>query len=466
MVYRQRLGGNRLTEGDVNTSPNRSAWQQKHLSDETRALLARDEKVFLRQSLSTPCLDVLEVAHASKILDTDGREFLDFHGNSVHQLGHGHPKVIEAMQEALAKLPFSPRRYTNRYAIELAETLVDRAPLGLAGRSKVLLTPGATSAIGMALKLARFATGRFKTVSMWDSFHGASMDALSVGGEALFREGLGPLLPGAEHVPPADPARCILRPDGDCRACDLACARYLDYVLEKEGDVACVVAEPLRCTTVNLPPEDYWQAVRRSCDRHGALLILDETALCLGRTGKLFACEHFGATPDMVVLGKGLGGGSFPLAALIAQEDLDLAPQTALGHYTHEKSSVGSAAALAAFKVLDEEELLPRAAELGARALARLAEFSERDPIAPIAPIVGPARGLGLALGLDVLGTGETSSTDLADALLYACLSRGLSFKVSGGDTLTLTPPLTISDAELDRALDILSESLAATASA
>src|SRR6185295_12090509 len=133
------------------------------------------------------------------------------------------------------------------------------------------------------------------------------------------------------------------------------CAEYIDYVLGKEEDVAAVVIETIRSTDVVVPPKDYYRAVREACDRHGALLILDEVPICLGRTGTMFAFEHFGIVPDMVVLGKGLGGAVFPMAALIARRDLDIAGDRALGHYTHEKSSVGCAAALATLEVIESE---------------------------------------------------------------------------------------------------------------
>jgi 4-aminobutyrate aminotransferase len=310
----------------------------------------------------------------------------------------------------------------------------------------------------MALKLARVATGRFKTVSMWDAFHGASLDACSVGGEPLFRSGIGPLLPGTEHVPPPDPYRCVLRPRSGCADCDLACARYLEYVLEKEGDVAAVVAEPLRCTTVNLPPPGYWPAVRAACDRHGALLVLDETATCLGRTGRMFACEHFGADPDILVLGKGLGGGIMPLAAIVADPALDLAGNLALGHYTHEKNPTACAAGLAMLDVLREEELVQRAARLGRYGLDRLEAMAGRHGL------IGQVRGLGLSLAVELVRDRATrdKASDQADAVMYHCLDHGLSFKTSHGNVLTLTPPLTIAEPDLDRALDILDQALAA----
>lgn len=439
-------------EGDANTSPRRAAWRAG-LSQQTRDLLDRDEKVFLRQSLSTPCLDALSGCVGSTLTTCDGRELLDFHGNSLHQAGHAHPEVVAAIKAQLDAMAFCPRRFTNEPAVRLAEALVALAPGRL---GKVLFAPGGTLAVGMALKIARLATGRFKTVSMWDAFHGASLDACSVGGEALFRSRIGPLLPGTEHVPPPDPYRCVLRPAG-CDGCDLACARYLDYVLEKEGDVGAVVAEPLRCTTVNVPPPGYWPAVRAACDRHGALLILDETATCLGRTGKIFACQHFGADPDLLVCGKGLGGGVMPLAAVLADPALDVGADLALGHYTHEKNPTACAAGLAMLEILRRDDLAGRAERLGAKALARLRGLAEHFPI------IGEVRGLGLSLAVELVRdrTTKEKASDEADAVLYACLERGLAFKTSHGNVLTLTPPLTISETDLDRALDILQHALA-----
>ena len=204
--------------------------------------------------------------------------------------------------------------------------------------NKSLFCPGGAEAIGIAIKLARLATGRHKTISMWDAFHGATLDTISLGGEAIFRQGMGPLMPGTEHVPPADEYRCVFG-CADRGGCDLVCARYVEYVLEKEGDVAAVVAEPIRSTPY-IPKPEYWQTIRRACDRHGALLIFDEIPHALGRTGRMFTFENFGVVPDMVVIGKGLGGGVLPLAAVIAREELDVAADRALGHYTHEKNPV------------------------------------------------------------------------------------------------------------------------------
>lgn len=444
-------------EGDVNLSPRRRQWRER-LGAKTRALLAKDEQVFLRQSLSTPCLNALASVEGARLVDMDGREYLDFHGNSVHQLGYNHPVVAEAIRQQMDTLSFCPRRYANRPAVALAKALVRLAPF--AG-GKVLFAPGGTTAVGMALKLARHATGRFKTISFWDSFHGASLDAISIGGEALFRTNAGPLLPGALHVLPPEPGNCARHPDGgkgDCTGCDLLCARHIEYVMEHEGDVAAVIAEPLRCTAVNVPPPGFWPAVRKICDRHGALLIFDETAICLGRTGRMFGCEHFGVQPDILILGKGLGGGMLPMAAMIAKNGLDVAADYALGHYTHEKSPLGAAAGLAVISVLESEGLVIRSRTLGASFLERLKMICQNEKLAPF---VQDIRGLGLSLAIELRHPkGIAAARELADTVMYGCLERGLSFKTSHGVILTLTPPLTIDRTDLNAAADIIEAAL------
>lgn len=222
----EKLGGFR-SEGDVNISPRRVAWQAEALDDETRALLEEDARYFLHQSLSTPCLNALRACEGIYIEDLQGRRYMDFHGNNVHQVGFGNPEVVAAVKAQLDELSFCTRRYTNRAAVDLAKKLAQIAPGDL---NKVLFCPGGTSAVGIALKLARVATGRYKTISMWGSFHGASLDAISIGGQALFRHGVGPLLPGAEHAPPPDEYRCLWG-CGERGGCDLQCARYIEYVL-------------------------------------------------------------------------------------------------------------------------------------------------------------------------------------------------------------------------------------------
>jgi 4-aminobutyrate aminotransferase len=435
-------------EGDVNLSAHRKAWQAGHVSVASRALLEADARYFLHQSLSTPCLESLAEAEGVYLVDLEGRRYIDFHGNNVHQVGYRNPRVLAAIRAALDTLPFSPRRFTNQYAVDLARRLTELAPGDL---NKVLFAPGGAEAIGMALKLARLATGRHKTVSMWDAFHGASLDAISIGGEAVFRKGMGPLLPGTEHAPPCDPHACLYGCGGTCNA---RCADYIEYVLAKEEDVAAVIVETVRCTDVQIPPVEYYRRLRASCDRHGALLILDEIPIGLGRTGRMYAFEHYGIVPDMVVIGKGLGGAVWPMAALIVREHLDVAGQQALGHYTHEKSSVGCAAALATLDCLELDGLLQRAEAIGARVTQRLGRLRQR------LPLIHEIRCIGALIGVELVHADGTPARDEAERVMYACLSGGLSFKVGQGNVLNLSPPLIISDQQLDRALDILEQAL------
>ncbi len=186
------------SEGDINLGEGRTRWWAGQRED-VQAGLAEDSRYFLHQALSTPCLDLLERAQGSWLTSVSGKRYLDFHGNSVHQLGHGHPRVVAAVQQQLAALPFAPRRYTHQVAIDCARTLAELAPGDL---NRVLFAPGGSEVVGIALKLARFITGNSKVVSLWDAFHGASLDAISVGGEACFRAGMGPLMAGVERIPP------------------------------------------------------------------------------------------------------------------------------------------------------------------------------------------------------------------------------------------------------------------------
>ncbi|MDE2827634.1 MAG: aspartate aminotransferase family protein [Bacteroidota bacterium] len=438
-----------LTEGDLNVSRRRSRWMAEHIDGSTRTLIEQDAQFFLHQSLSTPCLNVLRACEGASIEDWESRSILDFHGNAVHQVGYRHPSVIKAVIQQLETLPFCPRRYTNEPAIALAGKLAELAP-GTLG--KVLFAPGGALAMGMAMKLARMATGRFKTISMWDSFHGASLDTISIGGEALFRQDIGPLLPGTHHVPPPNTVGCPF----DCGdTCSLKCADYLDYVLEKEGDIGVVIAETVRSTPF-FPPREYWQKVRAACDRHGALLILDEIPHALGRTGRFFTCEHYDIEPDMIVIGKGLGGGIFPLAALIAREQLDIAGDRALGHYTHEKSPVGCAAALATISVIEEEGLLEHVRDLGDWTLGQLRAMQKRQPV------IKRVEGMGLMIGVTVGDGGK--SVALAEDIMYRALASGLNFKLTMGTTIQLMPALTITQEQMQHALNILEMSIAAAA--
>ena len=440
------------TEGEANTSVARAEWAARATDAKTRDLLDRDANAFLHQALSSPCASTIAKAEGIWIEDTAGRRFMDFHGNSVHHIGYGHPRLIAAIKDQLDTLPFSPRRFTNDVSVALAERLGDIAPGDL---NKVLFTTGGSDANEVALRLARAATGRFKTLSFWDSFHGAGFGAASVGGEATFRSHIaGPLLPGAEHVAPFNCYRCAYGHSGP-DTCGLPCAGMVDYVLAKEGDIAAVIAEPMRAVPI-VPPPGYWKSVRAACHRHGALLIFDEIPTGLGKTGRMFAFEHDDVIPDIVTLGKALGGGIMPIAAVIARHDLDVAGDFAIGHYTHEKNPVTARAALTTLDIIADENLYERAAELGTYAIDRLSDLIGHHPN------VGKISGRGLMIGVDLVVDRDNRepAIELAEKVYYRCLENGLSFKISAGSVLTLSPPLTISRSDLERALSIVAQAL------
>lgn len=432
------------SESDVNISPRRAEWAARSHDAPTRELLERDSKAFLHQSVSTPCLDAIAKADGIWIEDVAGRRFMDFHGNNVHHIGYGHPRLKRAIAEQMDTLPFAPRRFACEPAVALAEKLADITPEGL---SKVLFATGGSDAVEIALKLARLATGRYKTISFWDSFHGAGFGASSVGGEELFRSpAFGPLLPGTHHV----------HPFGSDEYDDpLGPAHAIAEILEREGDIAAVIAEPVRATTAHLPPPGFWKAVREACEAHGALLIFDEIPAGLGKTGHMFATHAEGVTPDIIVVGKSLGGGIVPIASVICRAELDVAGDFAIGHYTHEKNPVLARAALTTIQIIEDEELVENAASVGARAMERMQEMQERHPL------ISDVRGRGLLLGIELRDPdiGEPAN-DTAEAVMYAALDRGLSFKTAMGNILSLTPPLITTNEHMDRALDIIGEAL------
>ncbi|EHR1108245.1 aspartate aminotransferase family protein [Vibrio parahaemolyticus] len=439
------------SEGDVNTTPARQAWNASMDDERTQVLLKRDSEVFLHQAMSTPCLDTLEAAEGIYIQDATGKKYMDFHGNNVHQLGYGHPHVIKRVQEQIAKLPFSPRRFTNETAIECAEKLTQICGGEL---NRVLFAPGGTSAVGMALKLARHITGNYKVVSLWDSFHGASLDAISVGGEACFRQGMGPLMAGVERIPPAVSYRGAF-PVAD--GSDVHYADYLEYVIEKEGGVGAFIAEAVRNTDVQVPSKAYWKRIREICDKHNVMLIIDDIPNGMGRSGEWFTYQAYDIEPDMLCIGKGLGGGLVPIAAMVTKDKYNTAEQISMGHYTHEKSPIGCAAALATMEAIEQDGLLNKAKADSQFMREKLLEMKAKYPV------IGDVRGIGMLWGIELVTDHESKARayDEAEAVLYQCLNNGVSLKVSQGNVIQLSPPLIITREQLTEALAIFEEAIA-----
>ncbi len=418
-------------------------WQIEGRGAANSDLLRRDADVFFHQEGSSPCLAALRGVSGIWIEDVDGNRYIDLHGNTVHHLGHAHPKLIAALVGQIHDLPFSPRRFANEPATLLAEKLVSLWP---GPRARVLFATGGSDAIEIALRLAFVATGRSEIVSLEGSYHGHGFGALGLSGASVDPR-LAHVAPGRHHV--------TAYWDEAAGGAERMIEDIERAFAGSKGGIAAVIAEPIR-SNCHVPPDGLWPAVRSICDRHGARLIFDEIPSGLGKTGRFFAFTHYAVVPDAVVLGKALGGGLLPIAAVIADADMNVAPELNLGHYTHEKNPLAARVALTTIQVIEEEGLGARAARLGEYAIRALAKVAERSPR------VRCLRGKGLLAAIelndDVEG-GRTSST-LANEALRACFQRGVSTVTKPGGALGFSPPLIIGEAEIDLTMSRIAAAL------
>ncbi|MEP2184000.1 aminotransferase class III-fold pyridoxal phosphate-dependent enzyme [Roseibium sp.] len=398
------------------------------------ALKTRDASAFLHQAGPSPVDHVFLSCEGAWATDETGHRFLDLHGNSCHNIGYQHPRLISALKQQLDTLCFTPRLFTSEPPVELAEMLADRWPYGPA---KVLLGVSGADAIEMALKLAYIATGRTGTASFDGSWHGAALGALSVGGTRDERVGL-PVLEGCHHAP----SYWQRRQGEDPESCARRSFDALKNILEG-NEIAALIAEPVR-STGQTAPDWFWPGVRALCDKAGTLLIFDEIPTGLGKTGRMFASEHTGAAPDMTVLGKSLGGGVLPLSAVIARAELDVAGHLGIGHYTHQKNPVLARAGIETLQILDAENLVAASADKGLDALAALERMTEE------VPAYEAATGCGLSMAV------ACSNPSQLKALKGACYRLGLNTGAADARLLTLSPPLTISENELAMVIEIL----------
>jgi 4-aminobutyrate aminotransferase len=439
-------------QGDVNTTELRRKYWERNLSGAAREWFEKDNRYFLHQSLSTPVLQVVSRAYGIYLEDANGKTYIDMHGNGVHNAGFNNPDIIEAVRRQLdEQLTFCPRRYTNIPAVRLAEKLAEITPGDLC---RSLFCPGGSEAIEMAVSLAKLVTGRFKTVSFWDSYHGTTLGAASLSGEEHFSGQLGPMVPGAFHVEFPDYYR---NPWGlgSQEEMDAEYLRQLELVFQHHPEIAAVVGEPISARPV-VPSRRYWEGVKSLCERYGALLIFDEIIEGFGRTGKMFACEHH-LTPDIVVLGKSLGGGLVPFAGIVTRDAYNSVRHRSVGHYTHEKNALCAAAALAEIEFIERHKLHEHAARLGEYTLRRLNEMKAHHRL------IGDVTGVGLHIGVDLVKDCRTKerAVEEAEMIMFKCMEKGLAFKTIDGNVITLRPALVITQDEMDRALDILQESIA-----
>lgn len=437
-------------QGDNNATENRKTYNQ-NLDSETQRWINEDAQYFLHQALSTPVMNVLSKTEGAYIEDMNGKRYLDLHGNGVHNAGFNNPKVVEAVKAQLdASLAFTPRRYTNLPAIQLAKKVIEITPKGL---DRVLFCPGGSEAVEMAIMLAKQVTGKWKTISYWDSYHGTGFQASSVGGEEHFTVGQGPMVPGAFHVEFPNYYR---NPWGftDQDQINNEYLRQIKNILHHNPDVAAIIAEPISATPV-VPSIEYWQQIQNLCQEYNILLIFDEIIEGFGRTGKMFACEHF-VTPDVLVLGKSLGGGVVPFAGIVTKEKYNILQHRSIGHFTHEKNPLCAAAGLAEIEYIEEHDLVENSATLGDYIMDQLKELKETYPL------IGNIAGKGFHIGVDLVKDRITKerAVEEAEQIMYHCMEQGVAFKIIEGNIITMRPSLILTKDDCDLIIRSLKSAL------
>lgn len=399
---------------------------------EALARIQRDAKV-TSPSLPRAYPLVPKRGAGSVVEDVDGNLFLDVNaGIAVTSTGHSHPEVVEAIRrQAEDLLHYSASDFYLPIYSDVCEELDRIAPFSTPARS--FLTNSGTEAVEGAIKLARYATGRQYVIGMIDAFHGRSYGSLSLtASKAKYRTGFGPLLPGIHHTLFGD-------------------FEHLEQVLFKRlvspSEVAAIIVEPILGEGgYVLPPDGWFPFLRELCDRHGILLVADEVQSGMGRTGKMWAIEHFGVEPDIVLAGKGIASG-MPLGAMIAREDL-MTWEVGSHGSTYGGNPVACAAALASLRLI-QGGLMANAREMGDLLMGGLRRIAERHPV------IREVRGLGLMIGI------QFPDHDLMNAVEQAAFHKGLLVLGCGDDVIRMSPPLVIRSDQVDTALEVFEEAVA-----
>ena len=417
---------------------------------------------------------VTEKSHGIYFQDTEGKEYIDGASQLLCvNLGYGQEDIIAAINDELARTQYGMLFHglSNVASIECGRKLAELVPPGLDHFS---FTTGGSESIDSALKLARFywharGSHKHKIISLYDSYHGITSGALTAtgSGKGAYGRGLDSMMPGFIHIPSYYCYRCTL--GQEYPGCGIRCARLLGEVIEKEGpeNIAAFIAEPvLGVGGMIAPPPEYWPMVEETCRKYDILLIADEVMAGFGRTGKMFAIEHWGIRPDIMTMAKGITSAYLPFGAVAFSGDIwEALRGSSFVSYTYSGHPVCAAAALKTMEIYLRDNVVENAARMGAYALERIA----RD-FAPL-PYVGPADGLGLMLGIEIVADKATRAPldpalNTMQKIQDRALEKGLFVRVTaiGGtpsDRVVFAPPLTITREEVDRALDILYEVLA-----
>jgi len=420
-----------------------------------RALIARDAAVV---SPSYPRDYPFVMAHGrgAEVWDVDGNRFLDFAaGIAVCSTGHSHPEVVAAIQDAAARFLHISSDYWHEGQVALGEKIAALAPMLEPVMS--FFCQSGTEAVEAALKLARYVTGRSRFIGFLGGFHGRTMGSLAfTSSKYTQQKGFFPAMPGVTHVPYPNPYRPLFAGADQGRA-------VLDYVENvlfasnvPASEVAAILVEPIQGEGGYLvPPDGFLRGLRALCDRHGILLIADEVQSGIGRTGKMFACEHWGVAPDIITLAKGLGSG-LPIGAVVAKKAIMRQWKRGAHGNTYGGNPLCCAAALSTLELV-ENAYAANAARVGEHFLARLRELQKRHAL------IGEVRGKGLMIGMELVKDMVTKAPakDLCDALITRAYHNGLLLLSCGVSTVRFMPPLLVDEAKVDEAIAMLEVALA-----
>src|SRR5262245_25323295 len=422
-------------------------WIRTELPGPRAAQLIATDEQYTSPSYTRVYPLAVERGYGAVIEDVDGNRFLDFTaGIAVCSTGHCHPRVVAAIQQQAGKLlHMSGTDFYYSSQGDLAKKLAQIAPGG--GARRVFFTNSGAESVEAAFKLARYHTGRQHMIAFFGAFHGRTMGALSLtGSKVVQRRGFAPLIPLVSHIDYANPYRS----EANCWQASLSQLEDLFKRTVAPQEVAAIIVEPIQGEGGYIvPPVEFHRELRKLCDQHGILLIADEVQSGMGRTGKMFAMEHFGVAPDIVCLAKGIASG-MPLGAIVARADImDWGPGSHAS--TFGGNPISCVAALETIKLLDEE-LMENARVVGEHLKRRLVELMGRHKL------IGDVRGLGLMIGAELVrdrATKEPASTE-RDEIVQSCFRKGLLMLGCGMSTLRFCPPLVVTKEQCDVAVEII----------
>lgn len=398
---------------------------------------------------------VVARAEGAYIETVDGKRYLDFSsGLATTNIGHCHPRVVEAVRNQSERLIHAGGIYLHEPLIGAAEAIKGITPSGL---GMFFFSNSGAEAVEGAIKLTRYTTGRQAIIAFTGAFHGRSFGALSLTTSAVkYRKGYGPFLPSIYHAPYPYCYRCPVGKNRD--DCSLDCFLYLKNILLKHiihpDEIAAFIIEPVQGEGGYIvPPAEYLKEIRELSLRHGILLILDEVQTGIGRTGKWFGLEHFGITPDIMTIAKGVASG-FPLSAVISTKEIMGKWQPGAHGTTFGGNPVSCAAAVATIKTIDKDGLLKKAESISQKAIKYLKEMKSRYSV------IGDVRGFGYMIGIEFVRDGKEPDPEAVKNVIKGCLDRGLILIECGGEknVIRFIPPLIITQEEMNRGLGILEE--------